>query len=223
MKHLTAIFFFLASSLMPALATPQDADIFITQPRSGENPPDAPSLHDTLDLWLALQFGLYDVVSAFDEKARNMQESLYRFENRQIQQHLRKILAPDTQPPKPTPGEIRDFDAVAREPSMCTQLAQSLETYITKNAPKLDAAIQELTTLTQQATDRQKSEIAAHISRQTASRKSIRRAQEILYLCLYKQKDELGLPRKFPVEKQMRAWFRIQLPLLDLWLGDIDS
>ena len=30
------------------------------------------------------------------------------------------------------------------------------------------------------------------------------------------------MPRAYSVEKTMRTWFNIQLPLVDAWLGNVD-
>lgn len=206
------------SATQPSVSLPSTDLPSAGQPSAGQPSDDAHIVR-----WISLNAGLNQTVMRFDEQARDMERHLSAFERTQLKSHLdaARASADGQNPSSPrTPEEWRAFNAVAREPSMCTQLARALNTYIQAHTNDLSDVITRLAALPADPDSRTAQARAISDALDTVPNQ--RRTQEILYLCLYKQKNELGQPRPESVEKAMRNWFRIQLPLLDAWLGNVD-
>ena len=206
------------SATQPSVSLPSTGLPSATQPSAGNPSDDAHIVR-----WISLNAGLNQTVMRFDEQARDMERHLSAFERTQLKSHLdaARASADGQNPSSPrTPEEWRAFNAVAREPSMCTQLARALNAYIQAHTNDLSDVITRLAALPADPDSRTAQARAISDALDTVPNQ--RRTQEILYLCLYKQKNELGQPRPESVEKAMRNWFRIQLPLLDAWLGNVD-
>lgn len=203
---------------LPSTGHPSATQPFVSLPSAGQPSDDAHIVR-----WISLNAGLNQTVMRFDEQARDMERHLSAFERTQLKSHLdaARASADGQNPSSPrTPEEWRAFNAVAREPSMCTQLARALNAYIQAHTNDLSDVITRLAALPADPDSRTAQARAISDALDTVPNQ--RRTQEILYLCLYKQKNELGQPRPESVEKAMRNWFRIQLPLLDAWLGNVD-
>ena len=91
-----------------------------------------------------------------------------------------------------------------------------------KHLPAFEQYVLERTNEAANASDDEKRSISKRLATATAAMANRKRAQEILYLCIYKLKSETGKPRNYSVERTMRIWYRIQLPILDAWLGNVD-
>ena len=195
---------------------------------SGDIDSVAPDVRSALKTWARLQTGLYDAVIRFDAQAAEMQKYLPAFEKFCLERRaedVRNGLNPDKSNVAPAnlPPKIRAaFNAVEREPTMCKNLDDALKAYIAQTEPALSAAVQTLARHAITADDAQKFAIARRLADESDAMAHRKRAQEILYLCIYKLKSECGKPRNYAVEKTMRQWYRIQLPVLDAWLGNVD-
>ena len=210
--------------------TPANAGIWATpDPTPGHAT--APESGDTaaaLKTWIALQNGLYDVVVRFDEQAAAMQKHLPAFEQYVLERTNEAIRAGENvakisyQVAKMPPKTQLQYNAVAAEPTVCAQLDTALNAYIAHVTPALEATIDTLVRTTANASDDEKRSISKRLATATAAMANRKRAQEILYLCIYKLKSETGKPRNYSVERTMRIWYRIQLPILDAWLGNVD-
>ena len=202
-------------------ATPDPTHGHATAPESG----DAAA---ALKTWIALQNGLYDVVVRFDEQAAAMQTHLPAFEQYVLERTNEAIRAGENvakisyQVAKMPPKTQLQYNAVAAEPTVCAQLDSALNAYIAAVTPALEATIATLVRTTANASDDEKRSISKRLATATAAMANRKRAQEILYLCIYKLKSETGKPRNYSVERTMRIWYRIQLPILDAWLGNVD-
>ena len=155
--------------------------------------------------WISLNAGLNQTVMRFDEQARDMERHLSAFERTQLKSHLdaARASADGQNPSSPrTPEEWRAFNAVAREPSMCTQLARALNAYIQAHTNDLSDVITRLAALPADPDSRTAQARAISDALDTVPNQ--RRTQEILYLCLYKQKTELGQPRPNPTSPPRR-------------------
>ncbi len=207
----------------PAIWTIPDRDA-----HPGEDATGARDVQSALKTWIRLQSGLYGIVIRFDAQAAEMEKHLPAFEKYcrdRRAEDIRNGLNPDkfnfaaaNLPPK-----IRDsFNAVEREPTMCKNLDDALKTYIAQTEQALSAVVRTLARSAQKADDAQKADIARRLADASEAMTDRNRAREILYLCIYKLKSESGKPRSYSVEKTMRQWYRIQLPVLDAWLGNVD-
>ena len=109
------------------------------------------------------------------------------------------------------------------ESSFCSELDNSLKNYVKKNSAEVQSLVTQLVAETKDIAPQQQAEISKsiHIA-MTSSGVNRKRAQEILYICLYRFKNEDGTPKNYSVEKTLREWFTLQAPLVDLWLGPVD-
>lgn len=235
---LLILFLSLPSSLLQSLAFAQNANlddgIWLAAHDNADSPPAAPNsptvdeTDNALKSWIALQTGLYDVAMQFDEQAAAMQKHLPAFEKYVLErqndairngENVDKILYTPSNMPAKT--QIQ-FQAVAAEPTLCAKLDAALKNYVATSTPALESTIATLVRTTKDADDEQKRDISKRLAVANAAIANRKRAQEILYLCIYKLKSETGKSRDYSVERTMRQWYRIQLPILDAWLGNVD-
>ena len=203
------------------LAYAQSGDsIFV--PAYPQNDPDIQkSQPSPLNQLITLQRNLYRIVLTFDERARQVESVSRRFESDYLKSQEYRITQQDSD--SASNYTLTGYGTLVKEPTMCAELDNALKNYIAKNATDLKAAVTQLVAETQHYTDAQKKETAAVIRTAIhASDTDYRRAQEILYLCLYRYKSMTGVPTRYSVEKTLREWFNIQAPLIDLWLGPVD-
>lgn len=193
-------------------------EIFATADSNDLHPASSP-----VDTWVRLQTGLYDLVFTFDEQAKRMEKYLPAFEKLQLEKRVAAVKNQGNDDHKrPSLEEQIQFDAVAREPTMCALLDQKLKSYILDNRDALDSVVKAIVQMTATMDERAKADFAKRIAVASAAITTRQRAQQILYLCVYKLKDETGKPRDYSVERTMREWYRSQLPILDAWLGNVD-
>ena len=170
--------------------------------------------------YIRLQADLYRIVMTFHEQAKGVEREIRNHEEIVIRNHALKMTTPAVTLEDGTTGVpgVTYF----RVPSLCAELDASLKRYIDKNTGPLDHAVRELVAKTKQMTEDEKAAMADKIRGLLAEIPNMRRAEEILYLCLYRYKNELGVQPPYQVEKTMRIWFSHQEPLLDAWLGNVD-
>ena len=188
------------------------------------SPNDAANLkQDDIARFVQLQIDLYRVVMTFDARAKQVEKAIRPFEEAELLRMEQQALAgKDAEQIPRTPENAARYSLLVSEPTLCKELDESLRRYIEKNTPALEAVVKSFTAETLDMSDAQKAETAARIRTALQAYTVLRRAQEILYLCLYRYKNDVGMPRPYSVEKTMRAWFTIQLPLVDAWLGNVD-
>ena len=134
--------------------------------------------------------------------------------NDYLQQH------PEAPEDAPSGGE--GYAILVQEPTLCAQLDDALSRYIAKNGNALSIAVADLTKKTNAMSEAEKAAEAQKYRVAMAAIPELRRAQEILYLCLYKYKNDNGVPTAYSVEKTMRKWYVIETPLVDAWIGNVD-
>ena len=179
------------------------------------------SQQSPLNQLINLQRNFYRIVLTFDERARQVESVSRRFESDYLKLQENRAIQQDSDQGNNYP--LTGYSILVKEPTMCAELDNALKIYIKKNAADLSAVITQLVAETQNYSEAQKAETAAIIRTAIhASDTDYQRAQEILYLCLYRYKSMTGNPTKYSVEKTLREWFTIQAPLLDLWLGPVD-
>lgn len=175
---------------------------------------------DSLDRLITLQRDMYRLIMTFDAKAKQVERYLQRYERAQLEKREFQLKYPDT------PYESEDanigYSVLVQEPTLCAQLDEALKRFIAQNGDALSLAVSDLTQKTNSMTEQEKALEAEKYRVAMAAIPEVKRAQEILYLCLYKYKNENGMPIPYSVEKTMRNWFVIQTPLVDAWLGNVD-
>lgn len=224
--RLLGIPFFILALAAPGYAAAQS--IFV--PAEGslnsevqQNQASAPTKQDYINHFVQLQIDLYRVVMTFDARAKQVEKAIRPFEEAELQRMEQQALAGKNAEPIPrTPEHAARYSLLVSEPTLCKELDESLKRYIEKNTPALEAVVKTFTAETLKMSENEKAETAARVRDTLQAYPDLRRAQEILYLCLYRYKNDAGIPRAYSVEKTMRVWFNIQLPLVDAWLGNVD-
>lgn len=184
------------------------------QPREGES---------ALSEWVSLQAGLYQVVSAFDAQAEAMGRWLRFFERKQMEAHLEKMTGEEKEETAAERRAIQKaYESVGAEPGLCAGLNEALSAYVNANMEALTRVTEALVQETSGYDEAARAEFASRLRVSLAGMEGKRRAQEIMWFCLYKDKDELGRPREYSVERTMKAWYRIQEPLITSWIGEVD-
>ena len=178
---------------------------------------------DYVSQFVQLQTDMYRIVMTFDARAKQVEKNIIPFEEAELQRQEQQALAGKNAAPIPrSPENAARYSILVSEPTLCKELDESLKRYIDKNTPALEAVVKSFTAETLKMSESQKAETAARVRETLHAYPDLRRAQEILYLCLYRYKNDVGMPRPYSVEKTMRAWFNLQLPLVDAWLGNVD-
>ncbi len=224
----------LSLAVIPSWASAQDAqeqkasesilmpfENGINQGEQASNQPEQASTKEgALDEIVRLQTDLYKVVLTFGSQAEIVESEIRKHEEIVIHNHELKMTV------KPVVLEDGSTEVPGvlyfRVPTLCSELDESLKRYIAKNSPALESAVQILAEQSKSMSETEKAETAQKIRVALAAIPNLRRAQEILYICLYRFKNELGYQPPFMVERTMRTWFGMQEPLLDAWLGDVD-
>ena len=222
MKLFSALFsFFLIFTATSAYAQSNE-NIFVPIPSSNES--SVQNQHSSpLSQLISLQLNLYKVVLTFDERAKKFENAHDHFETMLLQARENQMVRNNDAAAQDPIHNIPGYSAVVKEPTLCAELDNALKSYIKKHSQDLTAVVTQLTAETQNYSEQQKAETASFIhSTLKSSGIDIRRSEEILYLCLYRYKNELGVPRNYSVEKTLREWFTIQAPLVDLWIGPVD-
>lgn len=176
-----------------------------------------------LSEWVALQAGLYRVVTTYEAQAEAMGRWLRYFERKQMVMHIEKMTGEETEE---TGGERRAtqkaYEAVATEPGLCAGLNEAISSYVNANMEAMTRVTEALVRETSTYGEEERGEFASRLRVTLAGMEGKRRAQEILWYCLYKDKDELGQPRAYSVERTMKAWYRVQESLITSWIGEVD-
>ena len=185
---------------------------------------------DALMGMVNLQRDLYRVVMTFDEQARRVEGMLIWYEQARIQNHEKRMSGlvpqpdPDTVQIDPETGEPVFDDGLIhfKTPLLCSELDESLRRYINKNVDQMEKYAKTLAAEAQKLTDGEKAETAERLRVALAAIPELRRAEEILYICLYKYKNDAGVPTTYSVEKTLRSWYMAQEKLVDAWIGNVD-
>ena len=203
-----------------ALAQTPGESIFVPIENSAQLQENPVETGDSLGRIIALNRDLYRLVMTFDAKAKQVERYQPRYERGQLEKREFELTHPDT------PFESEDagigYSVLVQEPTLCAQLDEALKRFIAKNGDPLSHAVADLTQKTKEMSEAEKAAEAEKYRVAMAAIPEVRRAQEILYLCLYKYKNENGIPTAYSVEKTMRNWFVIETPLVDAWLGNVD-
>lgn len=179
------------------------------------------SASDDVEKWIELQSGLYKIVKTFDEQARQLERVMLSNDEARVNNHLIEIQAKSSGIEADEYGKYGGESPIISS-SLCQEMDASLDRYISKKTPELDVVVQSLTNKTKSMSDAEKAEFAKRLNMLIAGIPELRRAEEILYLCLYKYKNEAGFPTTWSVDKTLRKWFAVQQPLLDAWIGNVD-
>lgn len=187
---------------------------------ASNQPEQALPQNNALDEIVKLQTDLYKVVLTFDAQASIVESEIRKHEEIVIHNHELKM----TVKPIVLEDGSTEVPGVSyfRVPTLCSELDESLKRYIAKNSAALENAVQVLAEETKSMSETEKAEMAQKLRVALAAIPNLRRAEEILYICLYRFKNELGYQPSYMVERTMRTWFTMQEPLLDAWLGDVD-
>lgn len=178
---------------------------------------------DAMERYVVLQAGLDNVVYAFDEQAAHVKKHTQAFEVSELKKRESRFLNPDQPPQRMTFTEQARYDLLIREPTLCSRLDEAIRQYVSANSLTLDTVVQQLKQQTETMDDAAKQAFAQRLQTAlAAARPHKARVESILYQCLYKNKNDLGMPRDYSVEKSMRNWFMIQQPLIDAWIGNVD-
>ncbi len=175
---------------------------------------------DSLGKLISLHRDLYRLVMTFDAKAKQVERYQPRYERGQLEKREFELKHPDT--PYESEEAYAGYSVLVAEPTLCAQLDEALKRFIAKNGDALSYAVADLAKKTNAMSEDEKAAEAEKYRVAMAAIPEIRRAQEILYLCLYKYKNENGIPTAYSVEKTMRSWFVIETPLVDAWNGNVD-
>lgn len=182
---------------------------------------DVTTMTDDMGRWLSLQSDLYRVVMTYNEQARQLERVIYKNEESRNVNHEISMTA-KSKGLEPDENGNYGGEMPIIGSSLCQELDASLQRYIEKNKTELDQVIQNLVKYSSKLSEQEKETVSAGMRTTIAAMPARKRAQEILYLCLYKYKNESGVPTTWSVEKTLRQWHVIQLPLIDVWLGNVD-
>ena len=180
------------------------------------------SQKSALSRWISLDAGLYHVVLRFDARSQQVERAERLFEPAYLSSYEFKMLHPDSENTDPAPGWSQ-YATLMREPTMCSELNKAVAQYIAQNKAELDSVISKLVAETKDFSEDQKIQMASGV--RTAFSAAVPqkdRAYEILYQCLHRQKNEVGVPKSFNFEKTLKDWFIIEARLIDAWMGPVD-
>ena len=200
--------------------------IFVPLAETGTESPEAQDgqplqNNDSLSNWIKLQADLYKIVLTFDEKAKLLERNLYHNEQVRLMNEEIRFKA-QTAHRKPNDNGSYDGMEQVYGSMLCSELNDTLNRYIDKNTAALDAVVKKIVAETEPMNESEREAYSQRIQVAMAAVPNLRRAQEILYLCLYKYKTEAGVPAAWSVEKTLRKWNAVQVPILDTWLGNVD-
>lgn len=209
-------------ALLPNAAQAQDG-IFVPADVPQAQEQQQPQQQSALAKWVSLDAGLYDVVLQYDDTVRIGERAERRFEPAFLRDYEDKMRHPDRDYNVYTPSEWGYYNTLIHEPTACNQLDKALAQYIAKNSSQLSHTITQLINETKDYSEEQKIQTAAKLQTAfAAAAPNKKRAQEILYFCLHRFKNEIGVQKPYSIEKTLRNWFNIEAKLLDVWLGPVD-
>ena len=203
-----------------AVAQTPEESIFIPAADVAPNHADDAEVSNSLAKLISLHRDMYRLIMTFDARAKQVERFQPRYERGQMEKREFQLKYPDT--PYEPEEVYGGYSVLVQEPTMCAQLDETLKRFIAKNGDALSHAVSDLTKQTKTMSDAEKAVEAEKYRVAMAAIPEVRRAQEILYLCLYKYKNENGIPTAYSVEKTMRSWFVIETPLIDAWIGNVD-
>ena len=210
--------------LIPGLAWAQQDDaILVPVPTEENDQPNERNQSDPVMRLIALQNGLYDVVLTYDAAAAQVEKAQPKFEESWLQLQQSHALHPSGIPLSQQVYDLPFAALLLKEPTLCARIDQDLKAFIRAHTAETEQLIKRISTDTANFSDEEKASLAKSIrTARAASHTDQRRAQEILYLCLHRYKNEIGVTKPYSIEKTLREWFNIQAPLVDLWLGPVD-
>lgn len=173
---------------------------------------------------IALQSELYEIVLSYDPTAKQVEKFLPAFEEGWLQIQQNHAMNPSSDVPLITQAyNLPNASLLLKEPTLCARIDADLKDFVRSHAQEVQHLVKQISADTSKLSDEQKNSLAQSIhTAKAASKTDYRRAQEILYLCLYKYKNDIGASRSYSVEKTLREWFNLQAPLIDLWIGPVD-
>ncbi len=217
--RITGIFFVLSMIVAP-VAHAQES-IFVPMPTTESEPQEAPVNDDALSNWIKLQADLYKIVLTFDEKAKLLERNILHNEQVRLNNDEIRFKALSANR-KPNESGNYGGEEQIYSSTLCSELNDTLNRYIDKNTSALDGVVKKIVAETASMDETQKASYSQRIQVAVAAIPNLRRSQEILYLCLYKYKTEAGVPAAWSLEKTLRKWNAVQVPILDAWLGNVD-
>ncbi len=219
-----ACFVAFVMSMTGTLAFAQES---ILVPLEKENPSEKSAalnlgtMNDDIGRWLLLQSDLYRVVMTFNEQAKQLERVIYKNEEaRNVNHEIQMTAKSEGRAPDESGNYGGEMPIIGS--SLCQELDASLQRFIDKNKAALDEVVHSLVKYSSNLSDTEKDAVSTRMRTTIAAMSDRKRSQEILYLCLYKYKNESGVPTTWSVEKTLRQWYVIQLPLIDVWLGNVD-
>ena len=140
-----------------------------------------------------------------------------------IRMEQQKKLDPDVEEyPERTQTERFYSYQFTQEPTLCAQLDQELNVFISLHEAELQTAVDALVAATPAMNEEQRARVAKKLADCTQTNAATEDARQILYACIYRTKNIRNVPLAYSVEKTMRRLFKIQEPLFDAWLGNVD-
>ena len=206
---------------------------------------DATSAEDALRRYLALQKGMYALLVPLESKAAEYQKHLGDVERWVLDERMASKTRIEPEPaPEPDPApkkgsknreksskpkapsladrllkdNARLHAIYVREPTLCAEMDAILTQYVDAHSAELQSLVSVLLAQYKTMDDAQKEKMAATIGTSMAATPKLKSVHNMMALCVYKQKNELGRPTKYSPEKTWRRWYRIQTPLLSAWL-----
>ena len=203
------------------------AAVYAQDPEGQETQPDtqpaqfAQEPQDAIRTLCTVSENLYKIPAAQISTVRNMEKYRNRQERLTIQIEQQKKLG---QNPEINPADNGGAELFLKEPTVCKTLDESLKAYIAAHEQEVTAAVKQLLAQTATMTDEDKAAAAKRFAAclNPNAKPFIRDAQQVLYVCVYRQKNIRNVMLNYSVEKTMRQFQQLQAPLVSAWLGNMD-
>ena len=167
----------------------------------------------------------YALVASYWNRYRANAEALPGFEREWLLEEVSARLA-GLPPPKPSLDSGAHKTLLA-ESTLCAELNRAILGFTAEHESTLRQAAKVVSETMPSMTEAARAELAQAYARAFPTDNSTlgvsqRRAQKILYFCVYRVQTPANKPRTYSVERTMRRFNEIQSPLTNAWLGNLD-
>ncbi|MCL2326155.1 MAG: hypothetical protein FWC40_06650, partial [Proteobacteria bacterium] len=191
----------------------------------GSPSPDRLRLEQAQQTHIKTLHAFYALVASYWNRYRANADALPGFEREWLLEEVNARLAGE---PSPRPSlQSGAQKTLLAEPTLCAELNKAILGFTAEHESTLRQAAKAVNETMPGMDETARAELArayasAFPTDNSALGVSQRRAQKILYFCIYRTQTPANKPRTYSVERTMRRFNEIQAPLTNAWLGNLD-
>jgi len=179
------------------------------------------STGQALEFLCKVQAEVYQTAASYSANIAEIDRNRERQERVTIEIEQLKKVDPEAAKTRIKSNGEAYYDSLIREPSACAKIDQQLTTLISQNEAQIKKSVETLVLNTKNLDEADRADFAAKFADCSAKFKT-QQAQQVIYACVYRQKNTRNVPLSYSVEKTLRKLYTLQEPLLNAWLGNVD-